>query len=171
LLLRTFDPVVVCVVAGCGIASAAIDLRERRVPNPLTLGIAGLGLLLAALHTTGVGVTGALAGMGLGFALMLPGHLIGATGAGDVKLFAALGAVLGPGRTGAAFLYTAIAGGLLAVVIASRRHRLRTTVERTAMLVRSGGGTAAAIERPTENNRFAYAPAIAIGALAAALGF
>jgi prepilin peptidase CpaA len=171
LLLRAFDPVVVCVVAGCGIASAAIDLRERRVPNPLTLGIAGLGLLLAALHTTNVGVTGALAGMGLGLALMLPGHLIGATGAGDVKLFAALGAVLGPGRTGTAFLYTAIAGGLLAVAIASRRRRLRTTVERTAMLVRSGGGTAAAIERPTENNRFAYAPAIAIGALAAALGF
>ena len=141
------------------------------MPNPLTLGIAALGLLLAALHVTAVGVTGALVGMGLGFALMMPGHLLGATGAGDVKLFAALGAMLGPGRTGQAFLYTAIAGGLLAVVIAIQRRRLRDTMGRTAMLVRTGGGTAAEIERPTQNNRFAYAPAIAAGTLAAALGF
>ena len=36
---------------------------------------------------------------------------------------------------------------------------------------RSGGGNVAAIEDTSKNNRFAYAPAIAIGALAAALGW
>jgi len=39
------------------------------------------------------------------------------------------------------------------------------------MLVRSRGANVAEIERATTNNRFAYAPAIAIGALVAALGF
>ena len=51
---------------------------------------------------------------------MLPGHVIGATGAGDVKLFAALGTFLGPSRTGIAFLYMAIAGAVLAAVVARR---------------------------------------------------
>jgi prepilin peptidase CpaA len=170
-LLKAFDPIVVCAVAASGLSAAAVDPRVRRVPHPLTFGTALLGLVLAALHVTAVGLPGACAGMALGLALMLPGHLFGATGAGDVKLFAAFGTLLGPARMLPAFLYVAIAGGVLAVVVASRRRRLGTTVERTALLVRTGGGTAAVIERATENNRFAYAPAIAIGALAAALGF
>jgi prepilin peptidase CpaA len=102
---------------------------------------------------------------------MLPGHMLGATGAGDVKLLAALGAWLGPSRTVQAFFYTAIAGGLLAVVVALRRRRLGETMERTAALVRSRGGNIGDIEAQTSNNRFAYAPAIAVGALVVVLGF
>jgi hypothetical protein len=44
-------------------------------------------------------------------------------------------------------------------------------VANAATLVTSGGANAALIEHPTTNNRFAYAPAIALGALVAALGF
>jgi prepilin peptidase CpaA len=163
------EPTTVCAVLAGGASSAIVDLYTRRVPNELTLGIGLLGVALAAIHMTGVSVPGALGGFALGLVLMLPGHVIGATGAGDVKLFAALGTLLGPSRTGMAFLYTALAGGLLVVIVAIRRRRFRATVERTAMLVRTGGGNAAEIER-AENNRFAYAPAIAAGALAAALG-
>src|SRR5258708_31949575 len=45
----------------------------------------------------------------------------GATGAGDVKMFAAAGAVLGAGRVLPAFLFMVIAGGVFAVGIAWRR--------------------------------------------------
>ena len=100
---------------------------------------------------------------------MLPGHVIGATGAGDVKLFAALGTLLGPKAIAMAFLYTALAGGAIAIVVAMRRRLLRETFERTADLVRTGGANVGEIERASAN-RFAYAPAIAVGALAAALG-
>jgi prepilin peptidase CpaA len=164
------EPSTVCVVLVGGASSAIVDLYTRRVPNGLTLGIGVLGVALAAMHMTGVSIPGALGGFALGLALMLPGHVIGATGAGDVKLFAALGTLLGPTRTGVAFLYTALAGGLLVVIIAMQRRRLGATFERTAKLVRTGGANAAEIERATENNRFAYAPAIAAGTLAAALG-
>ena len=167
----TSDAIVVAAVAGSGGASAAVDVWTRRVPNPLTLGIAALGVTLAATHTSGVSLISSVAGFALGLLLMLPGHVIGATGAGDVKLFAAVGTLLGPTRTGMAFLYTAIAGGVLAVVIAVQRRRLRETVERTATLVRTGGANVIDIENASVDNRFAYAPAIAIGALAAALGF
>src|SRR5438552_877582 len=160
----------VCAVLAGGAASAIVDLYTRRVPNLLTLGIGALGVALAAMRMTGVSVPGALGGLAVGLVLMLPGHVIGATGAGDVKLFAALGTLLGPWGTGVAFIYTALAGGLIAVVVASCRRRLGTTIERTAALVRSAGGNAAEIERATENNRFAYDPAIAAGAARAALG-
>jgi prepilin peptidase CpaA len=161
----------VAAVAGGGGVSALVDLWSRRVPNKLTLGVAVLGVTLAALGLSGLSPMAALAGLVVGFLLMLPGHVIGATGAGDVKLLAAIGTLLGPAGILAAFLYSAIAGGVLAVIVAKRRRVLRETVERTAVLVRTRGGNVAAIEDTSKNNRFAYAPAIAIGALAAALGW
>ena len=102
---------------------------------------------------------------------MLPGHIVGATGAGDVKLFAAVGSLLGPAGIAVAFVYTAIFGGALALTVAVLRGRLNHTLQETATLVVTGGANVAQIERPSADNRFAYAPAIALGALAAALGF
>ena len=153
--------------AGGGTA-VAVDLRSRRVPNILTLGVAGIGLALAAMQATRITPVEAAAGFAVGLLLMLPGHLIGATGAGDVKLMAAFGTLLGPARTGVAFVYTALAGGLLAIAIAIWRRRARTTVARALTVM--DPSVVAAIERPSEDNRFAYAPAVAIGALAAAMG-
>lgn len=156
-------------VAGTGASSAVVDLYTRRIPNPLTLGVAAFGVMLAASRLSSLTLAQALLGFAVGLVLMLPGHLIGATGAGDVKLFAALGTLLGPKAIAMAFLYTAIAGGVLAVVVAMRRQLLRETVERTADLVRTGGANVGDIERAAVN-RFAYAPAIAVGTLIAALG-
>lgn len=160
---------VAAVVLGAG-ASALVDLRTRRVPNALTLTIAGLGLMLAGLHVNGSSIVGALSGLLVGLLLMLPGHLIGSTGAGDVKLLAALGTLLGPVGIAAAFVYSLIAGGVLVLIVAAQRGRLGLTVSRTAVLVRTGGANVADIERPTSDNRFAYAPAIALGACLAAFG-
>ena len=168
-MLRISDPVAVSAVAGTGASSAFVDLYTRRIPNPLTLGVAAFGTTLAAFHLSSLTLTEALLGFAVGLVLMLPGHLIGATGAGDVKLFAALGTLLGPRATAVAFMYTALAGGVLAIVIAMQRRLLWQTFERTADLVRSGGANAGEIERAPVN-RFAYAPAIAVGSLAAALG-
>ena len=82
---------------------------------------AAAGLTLAMVGISSITVSSALAGLAFGFLMMLPGHVFGATGAGDVKLFAAAGTLLGSGRIVSAFLCVAIAGGILAVVIAFRR--------------------------------------------------
>ena len=168
-MLKISDPIVVSAVAGSGASSAIVDMYTRRVPNPLTLGITIAGLMLAATGVGSLTMTQALLGFGVGLVLMLPGHVIGATGAGDVKLFAALGTLLGPQGIVVAFFYTALAGGALAIIVALHRRLLRTTVERVSTLVRTGGANVGEIERATIN-RFAYAPAIAMGSLAAALG-
>ena len=160
----------VTTVAGIGIMSALVDMRTRRLPNPMTLGIAVTGLALAAVQWSGLSMTTAALGLAVGTALMLPAYVFGAMGGGDLKLFAALGTFLGPWPTVQAFLYTLLAGGVLAVVVALRRRRLKETIIDAAVLVRTAGANAPAIEHPTNNNRFAYAPAIAVGTLVAALG-
>lgn len=153
-----------------GLGSAAIvDATERRIPNVISLGTASAGVMLAAMRLSGISVTSSLIGLAIGFALMLPGHLFGGTGAGDVKLFAAAGAVLGAQKILPAFLLVVIAGGALAIAIAWRRGRLARTLTRTARLCGRPVEGRAGIEAPDEHNRFAYGPAIAAGCVAAAL--
>jgi prepilin peptidase CpaA len=128
-----------------------------------------LGLTLAATGVTGISIWSSLSGFGIGLALMLPGHVLGATGAGDVKLFAATGTVLGAAQTCEAFLFVAIAGGVFALAFAASRGRLARTVAHTAQLVGRPVATRARIEHPGEDNRFPYGPAIAVGCVLAAL--
>ena len=169
--MQSSDALVTAVVAiGMG-AAAVIDLRTRRIPNILTATLAAIGIGLAAAGFGRVGLGAALLGCLLGLAFMMPGHIFGATGAGDVKLLAAAGALLGPKDTIYAFLYTAIAGGVLALVVAVARRRLSQTLESTSRLVSGGEQARSEIESTSSDNRFAYAPAIAIGVVLVALSW
>jgi prepilin peptidase CpaA len=165
------DAFVVAIIAvGMG-AAAVIDLRTRRVPNLLTASLAAAGLGIAAAGMGRIGLGASILGCLLGLAFMLPGHIFGATGAGDVKLLAAAGALLGPNDTVLAFLNTAIAGGALALAVALYRRRLQYTIGATARLVAGRVDVVRQIEAPSTDNRFAYAPAIAIGVIVVALGW
>lgn len=165
------DALVTAIVAiGMG-AAAVIDLRTRRVPNILTATLAAIGIGLAAAGFGRVGLGAALLGCLLGLAFMMPGHIFGATGAGDVKLLAAAGALLGPKDTIYAFLYTAIAGGVLALLVAVARRRLTQTIGTAGRLIAGDAQVRTDIERTASDNRFAYAPAIAIGVVLVALSW
>jgi prepilin peptidase CpaA len=150
---------------------AAIDLSTRRVPNVLTLSVAVVGILAAAFGVVRLSPGTALFGFLTGFGLMLPGHVFGRTGGGDVKLMAALGTWLGPVLIFKAFLYTAIAGGLLALLVAARRRRMSQTLRGTLRLVAAGSSAKHEVEAVDRDNRFPYAPAIAAGSALAVLGF
>ena len=76
---------------------AVIDLRERRLPDPLVLpgyGFAGVSLARDAAERAGP-AAGALAAAALSLATMLLLHIAGGAGLGDVKLAGVLGAGLG----------------------------------------------------------------------------
>jgi prepilin peptidase CpaA len=169
--LQNSDALVTVIIAvGMG-AAAVIDLRTRRIPNILTATLAAVGIGLAAAGFGRVGLGAALLGCLLGLAFMMPGHIFGATGAGDVKLLAAAGALLGPKDTIYAFLYTAIAGGILALVVALARRRLSQTLVATSRLASGREEARVEIESTSSDNRFAYAPAIAIGVVLVALSW
>ena len=169
--MQSSDALVTAIVAvGMG-AAAVIDLRTRRIPNILTATLAAVGLGLAAAGFGRVGLGASVLGCLLGLAFMMPGHIFGATGAGDVKLLAAAGALLGPKDTIYAFLYTAIAGGILALVVALARRRLSQTLVATSRLASGREEARVEIESTSSDNRFAYAPAIAIGVVLVALSW
>ena len=146
-----------------------IDIRVRRIPNALTATMAGVGVGLAASGASGISLGASIAGFVLGLALMMPGHVLGATGAGDVKFMAAVGAIVGPALVVNAFLFTALAGGVLAIAVAARRKRLGATLAGTGRLIAAPTDAKKEIQAATVSSRFAYGPAIAIGSVLAGL--
>jgi prepilin peptidase CpaA len=118
------------------VATAAwTDLRSRRIPNRLTLGILLCGLLLRALEGPGPLAQGLLgAGLGLAIAVVLFG--LGAVGGGDGKLLIGVGAFLGHERYVGALLLIAVLGGLLGLVEAVRRGVILPAAVNAAGMVR-----------------------------------
>ncbi len=162
------EAALIVLVAGLATATV-IDIRSRRIPNVVTAAMTALGIALAATGTGGISLPASLAGFVLGLLVMMPGYALGATGAGDVKLMGAVGAILGVGLVIPAFLYTAIAGGVLAIIVAARRKRLGATLAQTGRLVRAPGDAPKEVRAATSVSRFAYGPAIAAGSVLAAL--
>ena len=119
---------VVITVLAISLAACVTDLRSRRIPNVLTFGAALSALIYQVVVAGWMGAQSALFGWLVGTALFLPFFLLGGMGAGDVKLVAALGAWLGPRMVVQVGVYTLIAGGLLAVVVALTHGYLRTAV-------------------------------------------
>jgi prepilin peptidase CpaA len=70
----------------------------------------------------------AVGGWATGVALFLPFFLLRGMGAGDVKLLAALGAWLGPMQTIWLALFASMAGGVMALIVASSSGYLRSMV-------------------------------------------
>jgi prepilin peptidase CpaA len=131
--------------------------------------MAGVGVGLAASHASGISLGASIAGFLVGLALMMPGHVLGATGAGDVKFMAAVGAIVGPALVVSAFLFTALAGGVLALAVAIRRRRLSATLAGTGRLIAAPAEARKEMQSAPTSSRFAYGPAIAIGSVLAAL--
>lgn len=114
----TLDSYSVLWLLGClGMLAVSVwvDLRVARIPNSaVAAGLALAGML--ALTPQGGGIHHAVGGAAIGLALLLPLYLLGVSGAGDVKLLAAVGAFVGfPAIVGVA-LTMFVAGGALAIV-------------------------------------------------------
>jgi prepilin peptidase CpaA len=96
------------------------DLRDRRIPNSVT--ITGLMLALAmSLILKELAITASLAGAGLALILSFPLFALGGIGAGDAKFFTAVGAFVGPMGVLAVIVYGGLVGGALALADAARR--------------------------------------------------
>lgn len=111
------------------VAAAIYDVRFRRIPNWLTLTGVILGFLINGL--IGVpegGLLFALEGFAVAFGVYMVLYVLRAMGAGDVKLMAAVGALVGWQRWFGIFLVTAITGGVMAFVLVTVRGRLNKTL-------------------------------------------
>jgi prepilin peptidase CpaA len=117
------------VLAAMLLVAAIYDIRYRKLPNWLTFG----GVLLGFAINFGIpppegGVIFALEGFAAGFGIYLALYVLRAMSAGDVKLMAAVGALVGWERWFGIFFMTAIVGGIMAVALVAARGRLKRTL-------------------------------------------
>ena len=88
--------IVLVVVAALFTAAAAVwDIRQRRIPNKLTLPVFALGWIYQAVFHQWEGLADGGLGFLLGFGTLFVLWVIGGGGGGDVKLMGALSVWLG----------------------------------------------------------------------------
>ncbi len=116
------------------------DLRWRRIPNWLTFSTFFAGFAMNAfVYSEFQGIGQALLRPALGFGLAMliyfPLYLLRGMGAGDVKLMAAVGALVGPRDWFGIFVLSAILGGVFAVILMMAKGRARKTIFNTGYIV------------------------------------
>jgi prepilin peptidase CpaA len=145
-----------------------LDLRERRIPNKVTVSGLLAGLVIGAFLEGGIPFE-ALGGAALALPLALSVFAFGGIGAGDAKLFTAVGAFVGPGGLLSVFLYGAVAGGVLALLSSIRRGGTMVLLVKSKNLVanwlrRDQAERQKNLEDP-EPDSLPYGVAIAAGAV------
>src|SRR5215831_7080276 len=132
--LRTLQPnetVLITLV----LAAAWVDFKTRHIPNWIPVSGAVCGMIFQVWHSGLSGALACIAGAALGMAIFLPLYILGGMGAGDVKLFTAVGTLVGPQALVLVFVLTGLLGGIAAIALAVFRGRLRETVDRTGQLL------------------------------------
>jgi len=112
--------VVTIVLAACLATAGMWDLLRRRIPNPVNVSTAALGVAVAMLSGSIATVGLSLAGGALLFVLLLLAWRQGWIGGGDVKLAAAFGTWLGPVGGVYALAVGVAASGLLGLAMLVR---------------------------------------------------
>jgi prepilin peptidase CpaA len=155
------------------VEAALIDGRCLRVPNWLTYHFLLGGLIFAVWKGGSTHLVWSLEGAAVGLLTLVPLYAVGGMGAGDVKLMAGMGAWIGPWLTTWAFVCSALAGSMIALVmmVASgevfRHLALIQIIGREILVVRSPSILAerAAARKPTMM-LLPYGIPIAVGSIA-----
>ena len=111
------------------------DVRYRRIPNAFVLATLIGGLTLNFIMGGLQGGLNSVGGCVLAFILMFMLHVFGAMGAGDVKLFAAVGSVLGAQLVLPTFVVVVLTGGVLALVSVLRSGVFASTMHRVLQIL------------------------------------
>lgn len=152
------------------IVAAVNDLRFQKIPNLLTYPAMAVAV---GCHVVMKGLDGLLfsaGGLALGIAVLILPYLMGGMGAGDAKLMGAVGAILGARGVFIAFLFTAIIGGVYALILfLIKRQHFKGFFTRQAATLKTFIYTKQFIPIPGDQNekkpKLCYGIAIALGTL------
>jgi prepilin peptidase CpaA len=151
---------VVLVIAGI------TDFLFRKVYNWLTFPGMVLALILNSAAAGWPGLGYALSGLVVGGLVFFPAYWLRGMGAGDIKLMATVGAFMGWKFSLNAAVYTALAGGLAALVFLILKGELWDTLRRMVRFLSPAEGAADAPAAPPSYT-LPYALVIALGSVAA----
>lgn len=91
------------------------DYTSQKIPNKITFPAILSGVLLSTIFFGVQGFMNSIVGFLVGFLVLLLPFILGGMGAGDVKLMAAIGAIMGSRFVLMTFVYTAVVGGIIAI--------------------------------------------------------
>lgn len=164
------DLILLLCALALALAAAVVDVRRQRIPNWLTYPGIILGMVFRSVFFGWKGLLSSLAGCAIAGGIVLVFYMVRAMGAGDVKLLAAIGSMVGTQHAFVVLIATAIAGGVLALAVALRSGQLGSTMRNTFALMRFhfSSGLNAHPEITLDNPsaaRMPYGLAIAAGTL------
>ena len=151
-------------------AAAVIDLRAQRIPNFLTLPSILAALIYYTLLNGTSGLFFSLTGLAAGIGALIIPYLMGGMGAGDAKLMGAVGAVVGARGVIIAFLFSAVIGGICAIMLLVIKRRnfngfFRSKLESLKTLILLRQYIPEAIPHRKRQPRLCYGLAIALGSM------
>ena len=147
------------------------DVRYRRIPNVLVLSLLIGGF---TINISFGGLNGALTsveGLALAFLPMFLIHMFGAMGAGDVKLFGAVGSVIGVSMVPLTFVVVVMLGAVLAIYTMLRSGTMFSTLHgvlRIFVGIMPGWEMPRFAIPPDRKHTIPYGVAIMVGSLIAA---
>jgi prepilin peptidase CpaA len=136
-----------------GVAASVEDLWRRRVSNVIALAAFVAGIIAHSILNGWQGAFDALIGSIFGFAVFLVFFLLGGMGGGDIKLMAGFGAIVGREQIWLAAVYTAMVGGLMALLYLLGK-KIWVALRKPAPAT-----------QPVRKDSIPYAPAISLGVL------
>jgi prepilin peptidase CpaA len=108
---------------GLTLVAVFTDLRRREVPDVVPLSLLVWALIACATGLSSLSWLALIGGALLGLTAAGVFFTLGGLGGGDVKLIAALGAILGPVGLVQVLFWMALAGGALALASAARGRK------------------------------------------------
>ncbi|MGB9840719.1 A24 family peptidase [Thermovenabulum sp.] len=152
------------------------DITKNKIYNFVVFPAMVLGISINGFFDGFSGIIQSVEGMLLGMAFLIIPYVLRGIGAGDVKFLGAIGAIMGPGFTLNAFLFSAIAGGIISLAIMLSDKNLRYKLKAVFLtflsmlgLIPKGLNLLENLDSPVKKGRFPYGVAITFGTLLAFL--
>ncbi|MBS4213278.1 MULTISPECIES: A24 family peptidase [Neobacillus] len=144
------------------------DLKSRKILNIVTVPTIIFGFVYSIIISGFNGLLFSGKGFLVGLSLLLIPFILGGMGAGDVKLMAAIGALMGTEFVFYSFIYTALIGGVIGLLLIIKNKGFIPLLKSTLfnlVFLRSNLGEIIISQDKKGRISFPYGVAIALGTL------
>lgn len=141
------------------------DIKNRKIYNKVIYPALLITFVFHFAAGGWAGLSHSFLGFLIGFSILLIPYMLGGMGAGDVKLLALIGAIKGGAFVFQSFLYIALIGALMAVMIIIFRRGMLKSIVYYITSLRGGVKLPGGISRGSLTATYPYGVAIGLGAV------